>query len=122
MSFTDPFVLTVNGVAVNLNRVSFGNMLSAYRSADGLSLFDISHKINRNSTASRVKTDVHYELRKPKEENPNDFHSLHLRTIVDRPEVASLGWTETELQHHLAAFSAVLGLAANVTKLYGLQT
>lgn len=128
MALSDPFVVTVNGVPFNLARIVAGNMTAAYRSPDGLLLFDVTHKVTRGNSgsqlggASRVNTGIHYEVRKPKEDNPSDFHSLHLRTVIDRPEVASLGWTEAELIQHMTAFSGIIGLPANVTKFYGLQS
>jgi hypothetical protein len=120
--FADPFVLPVNGTNVNLARIVSGNLTSAYRAADGLTLFDIAHKISRGAAASRVNSSIHTEWRKPKEENPSDYHSLHIRTVIDRPEVPSLGWTESELILLCAAHAAILNTSSYITKLYGLQS
>jgi len=124
MAFSDPLVITVNSVAQSLNNIVRGNMTSQYRTADGLYLFDISHRLSRQVTGSRVNTTVHFEHRKPKEDNPADFMSLHGRFILDRPESlsATLGWTDSEIDKFIGGLAAFLGTTANVTKLNSLQS
>lgn len=122
--FSDPLVITVNSVAQSMNNIVRGNLTSQYRTADGLYLFDITHRLTKPGGVARVNTTVHFEHRKPKEENPQDFHSIHGRFILDRPESLSstLGWTDSEIDKFIGGLAAFLGTTANVTKLTSLQS
>lgn len=122
--FSDPFNLSVNAVNVSLARIVQGNLSASYRSASGLLLFDTLHQLKRAQGEARVNTNMHLEVRKPKEETPTDFHSTHIRLILDRPESLSstLGFTETEILHHLAALCGFASTPGNVTKLLNLES
>jgi hypothetical protein len=124
MAFADPLVITVNSIPLSLNNIVRGNLQSQYRTADGLYLFDIAHRLSRQAGSARVNSTVHFEARKPKEENPSDYHSLHGRFILDRPEALSLtlGWTDSEIDKFIGGLAAFLGTTANVTKLNSLQS
>lgn len=124
MSLADPTILTFNSIPFSLYNISRGNLTGAYRATDGLTLFDVSHVQKRTREEARVKHDVHLEVRKPKEETPTDYHSMHMRFILDRPESlsASLGWTETEIAQLITGFNSWVSVAGNITKLISLQS
>jgi hypothetical protein len=125
-----PLTLPVSGVTPDLAVHYIGQlspqktMSSLYRSTDGKAIFDVEHSLSGSRSGSRVKSQVHLELRKPKDDNPQDYHSLHVRVILDRPEAvdATFGFTETEVDKALGRLAAFVGTSANVTKIITLQS
>lgn len=117
MSFTDPFAITIGGVASTLPRTSVGENESIYTSGDGTLVVRASHEYGKRNrrmlkvTTSKIAPD-------PYKEDENVERSMSFHVVFDLPQA---GFTPAEAKAVsdglIAAMTASSG--ALITKLLG---
>lgn len=117
MSFLDPTTITVNSIAIPLNKIRDDGLTSEYMSSDQSVNLVISHQRLKNK---RIRTLLRMQQTKSVT-NPltgqSVLESATFSTTIDRPPY---GWTAVDLKQAVDGLYGLLS-QANVTKLYGLE-
>lgn len=117
MSFADPTSITINGVAIAVNKIRDDGLTSEYMSVDQTLNLIISHQ---RLKTGRIRTLVKMTMARTVV-NPltglNVVESSTHQYTFDRP---AYGWTATFIDQEQDGLTGLLTLA-NVTKLFGLE-
>lgn len=113
--FTEPVTVTVNAVAKNLNRVSFGNLSGTFASrADGLKL-RITHVEGKRNRRT-VRLDINQTVPDAFITGVNREVSASVFLTIDAPVV---GFSDAELMQKVQGLIDWLDDPANLTKVIG---
>lgn len=110
--FTEPQTLTVDAVASNLPRVSFGDRKGVFENtADGY-LLSVTHTMGRRNRRV-VRFDVTKTAADPLLDGVSKQYSMSVQFHLDAPVI---GFDATEQENVADALVAWLGVAGNLTK------
>jgi ribosomal protein S25 len=115
--FSDPQTITVNAVAKVMPRVTNNGLVSTYQLADQTFKLTISHEPKKGRIRSMVRIDQRAVVADPLT-SVNDYETLGVYVVVDRPEV---GFSMAQQDQLLAALDAWLNTAAS-DKLFGMES
>lgn len=115
--FTDPQTVTINAVPTSLPRVSTGNAMSTYASADGSVKFKLSHSEPAGRVRHLARLDQTIVAADPLTAE-NLYKTLAAYVVIDEPLV---GFSDTEINYLVQALTGWL-TPANVAKLLGRET
>lgn len=101
---TDPQIITVNSVAQSMPRISSTGLSSIYQSSDQLFKLTVSHITSNQRVRSMGRIDQRAIVADPIT-SVNDYETLSLYTVLDRPEV---GFSIAQIQQLLAGHQAWL--------------
>lgn len=113
--FSEPQTVTVNAVANNLNRVSFGDRAGAFQLPDSSITLKVSHDL-RNRSRRTARLDFTKTAADPLLDGVSRPYSMSVYVVVDHPKV---GFTNTEVENNLKALTDWLSTAGVATKLVG---
>lgn len=112
--FTDPQSVTINGVATSLPRISSGDQVAKYRSADETVSMRISHQDAKGRKRRMVRLDQVVVAADPlTAENASQTAGVYL--VVDEPK---FGFDDAALDYLVDALVLWLS-SANIAKLLG---
>lgn len=113
--FSEPQSLTVNGAAVNLPRVAFGDRNGTFEApASGLRL-RVSHLLGRRNRRT-VRIDFTKTAADPLLDGVSREYSMSAYVVVDHP---SLGFTPAEVEANTKVLTTWLGVTGNLSKVAG---
>lgn len=117
MAFSDPQTITIDGTAINLNRVSTGENQSKYTSSDGLVSLSASHAYNRR-TRRVLRLDHAKITSDPFIPSENRKVSMSTYMVFDVPTV---GYTNDEVGDIYTGFNSLYtaSTSAMITDLLG---
>lgn len=123
MALADPQgPITITGLPgspYTLYRVTTGDFLSVYQTADEVLKLTVSHK---TTSKGRVIHEMRWDLRKivtdPLVVDKSDWESTTFRTVIDRP---GYGFTETDIKNGISAVQAWQD-GTFIGKIYGKQS
>lgn len=110
--FTDPQVVTIDGVANSLVKISSEGQKSIYRTADGNKTLTISHQTSKGRERRMVRIDSRVIAADPLTA-ANDYENCGIFLVVDEPKY---GFTDDQIDDIIQGFKAWL-ITANVNKL-----
>jgi hypothetical protein len=114
---TDPQTITVNAVAKTMPKVSSTGTSTTYQLADKSFKLTISHQESKGRIRSLAKVEQRAVVADPLT-SVNDYETLALHVVVDRPEV---GFSSTQVDQLVAGFKTWLD-STMVGKLYGQES
>jgi len=117
---TDPQVVTIDGVANSMPRISTGNLASKYSTSDGATSLRVSHTVN-DRERSLVRLDLSKVGVDPLIANVSKTYTAAVYLVIDRP-LNGAGFTDTEVQKAAAGFLAYCAVSGFVTKVLGLES
>lgn len=115
--FTDPQVITVNAVAKSMARISSTGLSSEYLKDDESYRLKISHQKSGKRIRSMARVEQREIVPDPLTA-VNDYETLAVYVVVDRPEV---GFTATQVDQLVTGFKTWLTTGI-VTALFGQQS
>jgi len=118
MALSDPLVLTVNGVAKSMPRVSTQGLKSTYQNSDESFSELVSHEPSGNNRTRTLVSATQRKIVTDPLTAANDFDFARIQIIFDRPQY---GFTEAEIQQLAAALFAQVD-ATFIAKLLGKQS
>jgi hypothetical protein len=114
---SDPQVLTVNSVAKSMPRIESGGLKSSYALADGTFKLTVSHQQSKGRIRSMVRADERAIVADPLT-SVNDYETLGIYVVIDRPEV---GFSATTVDQLRAALFALID-TTYTGKIFGLES
>jgi hypothetical protein len=111
--FAEPITITVNAVAIVMNRRSSQGTSSVWSSSDNLWTLTISHQsVGKDRVRSMARLDQKKIVTNPLD-STNDWDTFSTWTVEERP---SFGFTTTEMKNQLSGFSTWHVLSATQDK------
>lgn len=114
---SDPQTITINAIAVTLNRISTSGLGSSYSNADQTIRMEVSHTQQKNGRIRTLVKLIERKLVTNPLDSKNDYDTTSVHVVIDRP---NYGWTTAQIQQLVAGLQGWMS-GVQVARLVELQ-